>query len=282
MIAPTNTSSLAAAAQALAAANKQAQAQAKAQAAQSAAAQAKLQQSQTALTTLKASGKSSSGITAQQAKAKLDALKERLKTLMMLGGDPKTVARQAAQIAKEISQTAKDYADAVGASAASVPAPAPTPTPPAASPTTDPNAQAPDGQAPADATGQAAGADSQAGSDSSQDAEGSTAPAAASSTSSSAPSGGGAPLKQPDPVIEEAKILAASAKSVMKGAIERARHEHKDDPEFGKDQATMDQADKDIAAAAKIVDPPEETGGYTPSAAQVPAADPAPTVSVQV
>ena len=29
-------------------------------------------------------------------------------------------------------------------------------------------------------------------------------------------------MKQPDPVIEEAKILAASAKSVMKGAIERA------------------------------------------------------------
>src|ERR1700743_226489 len=50
------------------------------------------------------------------AKAKLQALQQRLKMLMLMGGDPKTVAKEAAQIAKEIGQAAKAYADAAGGS----------------------------------------------------------------------------------------------------------------------------------------------------------------------
>ena len=53
----------------------------------------------------------------QAALEKLALLKAKLKYLMLVGGDPATRARQAAEIAKEIGRTAREYASAGGGSA---------------------------------------------------------------------------------------------------------------------------------------------------------------------
>jgi hypothetical protein len=52
-----------------------------------------------------------------RAKEKLERLKARLKMLRMFGGDGKKVARQAAEIAKQIAAAAKDYAASSGGDA---------------------------------------------------------------------------------------------------------------------------------------------------------------------
>src|ERR1700732_4067996 len=77
-----------------------------------AAADQKLQQMRDAVVKLKTVGDSAKAARSGAAMAKLEALKQRLKMLMMMGGDPKAVARQAAQIAKEIGEAAKEYAAA--------------------------------------------------------------------------------------------------------------------------------------------------------------------------
>ncbi|HLO77212.1 MAG TPA: hypothetical protein VK196_12225 [Magnetospirillum sp.] len=48
------------------------------------------------------------------AKAKIEQLKKELEALKLMGGDPKAVARRAAQIARELSAAAKEYAAGSG------------------------------------------------------------------------------------------------------------------------------------------------------------------------
>lgn len=273
------------------------------------AADQKLQALRDAVTKLKTSGNSGNKSSSDIAKAKLEALKQRLKMLLLMGGDPKTVAKQAAQIAKEIGQAAKAYADASGgatasATAAETPDTATAPTAPAATSdpaTTDPATMAdpvasadpavaaattPDG---ATGTPPSAGPGTPTTADSSTAAKGST-PAAAKAdptspikTTSQHPATGGSDRAASDPVIAEAKVLAAQAKAILKAAIQRAKREHANPKELKDDQATMDAAEKDIDDAVKEMNAGNDAAmGYsssgegvaTPSAA-------APAVSVQ-
>ena len=225
---------------------------------------AKLQEAKTALTALKQNGKGSANpARASQAKAKLDALRAQLKTLMMIGGDPKTVAREAAQIAKEIGEAAAAYADAGGTGAGAAAADAAPPMP-------EEGVQ-----------GETAATDSPGAAAASADA----APAAATEQKASAAGSSGAAVgpSAPDEVIQDAKTLAASAKAVIEAAHARAKREHRDDPSFRQAEATMGQAQKDIEDGAKVVGGGDAPGGYTASGTGVsaPATAAVPAVSVQ-
>ncbi|PWC55159.1 hypothetical protein TSO221_06000 [Azospirillum sp. TSO22-1] len=50
----------------------------------------------------------------QAAKQRLDMINEALRTLKMFGGDPKTAAREAARLARELAKAVKEYTDAGG------------------------------------------------------------------------------------------------------------------------------------------------------------------------
>ena len=63
------------------------------------------------LSTIKTSTKDADKAAAEQ---KLSQLRDELKTLIMMGGDPKSVAKQAAQIARQIAAAAQAYAQAGG------------------------------------------------------------------------------------------------------------------------------------------------------------------------
>lgn len=58
------------------------------------------------------------------AKAKLELIKRSLRTLTMMGGDAKTMAREGARLARELAAAVKEYAAAGGSGGASAPAPA--------------------------------------------------------------------------------------------------------------------------------------------------------------
>ncbi len=73
-----------------------------------------LQNASQAVKTLGQQGSSASDGAKGAAMQKLDALKAQLKALMMLGGDPKERALEAAAIAKEIAAAARAYAQAGG------------------------------------------------------------------------------------------------------------------------------------------------------------------------
>ncbi len=70
----------------------------------------KLQAARRALSTLQQVKSSMAHSGKDAAQQKLAWLKARLKNLMLLGGDPKSRAREAAAIAKEIANAARDYA----------------------------------------------------------------------------------------------------------------------------------------------------------------------------
>jgi hypothetical protein len=252
----------------------------------------KLQQLQGALTTLKGLHDSSKSTAAGLAQQKLEALKQRLKMLMMFGGDPKQIAKEAAQIAKEIGQAAKDYANAVGggssgstsaepqaADAATGPAPAADAPSPTATPQ-DATAVAATGEQSAAAAASVAGADpTKATGDTSTDTT-KTDPTSATPKPATAPSashGSG-----PDPVIEEAKQLAARAKAILQAAIAKAKLQHADPAELQRDQNEMSDAEKAIRDAEKALgagDAPSSYSADGQATAPPPAA--APTVSVQ-
>lgn len=80
---------------------------------QSPAAQA-LQRSKEALNTLKQANASQKQQRKGAAKAKVDRLKKELENLRLWGGDPKAVARRAAQISRELASAAKEYASSGG------------------------------------------------------------------------------------------------------------------------------------------------------------------------
>lgn len=262
---------------------------------------AKLQVAKTALSALTGSKKGTvAGRAAAKADAlkKLDALKQRLKALMLMGGDPKTVAKQAAQIAKQIAQVAKDYAAAGGTGAAASPV---TPPAPAQAPTSA--AQALDAQdgsnptAPADAAAPQAAAttDQTAAAASSPDADAASASKAAAAPqppqsvgwtpppAAQDPDADKGDKRQPDLVIAEAKIFLATAKAIMKAAIAKAQHEHANPAELADDEATMKKADKDITEADKAVNGDDPTTGYSSDgqAVSAPAPDASSSVSIQ-
>ena len=252
--------------------------------ANTAAADQKLQQMRDAVVKLKTVGDSARAARSGAAMARLEALKQRLKMLMMMGGDPKTVARQAAQIAKEIGEAAKEYAAAGGGT----PAPTPTASPQAsAAAATAPGAQATDAAQAADgandaatatpggATGAPPNGTLPAGADTKTDPESAAKPSA-KTTASAGPSA-------PDPVLAEAKTLAARAKALLKAAIERAKREHADPAEFKDDQEKVDAADKDLDDAARTLSAADTSASYSASGESVaaPATDAAPSVSVR-
>lgn len=170
----------------------------------------KLQNARNALATLRQvrAGMGRSGKDA--AIQKLAELKARLKSLMLLGGDPKTRAREAAAIAGEIAAAARDYA-AGGGSPSEVAAASATPATPEDVVQSPASPEAPPaGAAPAEATvaGQAASTGAVG--------QGPTQ-AAASGTSPTQDSG---PNDADRQFIEEARRLAQQAKAI----IERAAH----------------------------------------------------------
>ncbi|HEX4709387.1 hypothetical protein [Phenylobacterium sp.] len=206
------------------------------------------------------------------AMAKLESLKQRLKMLMMMGGDPKTVAREAAQIAKEIGEAAKEYAAAGGT-------PGPTPTAPPVAPGA-PAADTPqttDGanDAATSTPGAAPNASPSAGADPTTEPASAAKPSA-TTTASPGPSA-------PDPVIGEAKALAARARALLKAAIERAKREHADPAELKDDQDKINTADKDIDDAARTLSAADTPASYSALGQGVaaPTTDAAPSVSVQ-
>jgi hypothetical protein len=232
-----------------------------------------------AVVKLQTVGDSAKAARSGAAMAKLEALKQRLKMLLMMGGDPKTVARQAAQIAKEIGEAAKEYAAAGGGT----PTPVPTAAPQAPAPAAATGASAADAPKTTDkasnATTPTPGAtpsdDPSAGAGPTTDPASAAKPSA-TTTASPGPSA-------PDPVIGEAKTLAARAKALFKAAIERAKREHADPAELKDDQDKVNAADKDIDDAARTLSAADAPASYSASgqAVAAPATDAAPSVSFQ-
>lgn len=234
-------------------------------------AELKLQDMKGALATLKTVQIAASSQQKSAAKARLDALKERLKMLrMMSGGDPKALARAAAQLAKEVAQAAKDYA-AAGGSPADAGPPVSADPPPAED---QDKAQASDSQAaPADGSQPSADKDK-------VDAPGETAKSDAPKTQAQAVVPG---LQAPDPAMDEAKQLAAGARALLEAAIARAKREHHAKPDDFRDElAAMKDADKDIDKAARKVADDEAPAAYGPTGQGIAAPAPgAPVASLK-
>ncbi len=164
----------------------------------------KLQEARSALATLRQvrAGMGRSGKDA--AIQKLAELKARLKSLMLLGGDPKTRAREAAAIAREIAAAARDYA-AGGASPSAVAA-APAAEGDVVQGQAPPDArtdESPASDAPADATG--------VGQDASTSSAGQAPTEAARAQA-------GAPNDADTQFIQEARRLAQQAKAIIDAA----------------------------------------------------------------
>ena len=73
----------------------------------------RLQNSNAALDTLEQSRKDTAGERKDSAERKLEQARKKLQLLQLLGGDPKSVARQAKDIGKEIKSAAGEYSTAV-------------------------------------------------------------------------------------------------------------------------------------------------------------------------
>jgi hypothetical protein len=240
-----------------------------------------------AVAKLKTLGDTAKSTGSEIARQKLEALKQRLKMLMMMGGDPKAVAREAAQIAKEIGQAAKDYAGSAGGASADTTTANADATPP---PETAADANAPAATPPADgstpekpresplATTTAAAKAADPPVLGAPKPDGASRDKAAAKTGAPAPAG----PSGPDPVITEAKLLAAQAKAILKAALERAKRQHADPAELKQDQDKMNAADKDVADAAKAVAAADAPTAYSASGQGVDAPSSAqPTVSVR-
>jgi hypothetical protein len=182
---------------------------------------------------------------------------------MMFGGDPKQVAREAAEIAKEIGEAAKAYAGAAGGGSAGAEAATPVTAangPPASSPdeaaTAAPaTATANLDQNPAAGTTGAAtaGAATDPAKPSADKTGGEPKDAPTSTDRKPTPAASAPRASGPDPVLEEAKQLAARAKAILKAAIERAKLQHADPAELQDDQKKMNAAEKDIRDAEKAL-----------------------------
>lgn len=74
--------------------------------------QAQLQQARQAVSQLDASSQQSAQAQKTAAAERVKQIKEQIRMLMMLGGDPKSMARQIAQLSRELANAARDYAAA--------------------------------------------------------------------------------------------------------------------------------------------------------------------------
>ncbi len=236
------------------------------------------QQAESALSSLKAmqaGGAKSSAAQKAAARARLDRAKQQLHMLRMVGGDPRSVAQQAARIAKEIAAAAKEYAAAGGAPADAATSGAATNAPAAAK----------DGEGHAGAKAGAdavAAADKTAGEDPAQAADKAQQdPGAAQSAAGGKPGqtasdhdkNGDKPADDKakpvvdqtaasrgkrDPAdldfIREARALAKQAKAALEHALRDVKKggDLKALRSAGTDaEKAVDQADKDMAAAAQ-------------------------------
>lgn len=212
----------------------------------------KNQEAAGALSRLSQSARSDKEAAADAAKKKLEALRERLKTLMMMGGDPKAVAKEAAQIAKEIGQAAKDYAKAGGGAAAAGAGAA------ASASSATQAAGAAGGQTSGDATA-VADPSTPLGADASGAPEGAQAGAAENSVAKagevSAQDGGAAGLgggQSDDPVVKAARKLAQTAKELFTSASQQAQRQHKTG-DLNEDFKKIAEADNDINDAGRAL-----------------------------
>ncbi|MBS0362679.1 MAG: hypothetical protein JSR98_14985 [Proteobacteria bacterium] len=287
-----------------------------------AAADQKIADEKDALGKLQSAASSAKASPSALAKAKLKALQQRLKMLMLMGGDPKMVAREAARIAKEIGQAAKAYADATGGSdsgatseASSDAAAAQQDATQAASAAQGGDASSPNAQAAGDpsasdppAIGQAPATDPAATDPSKAGDPAAAGGQAQTQDATKAPQQppaqtllppvittvGPAAVKTklPDPIIEEARVLEASAKAIAQAAIQKLKAQHKTGPHAKTEQEDLDKGEADFKAAAKEIygdtgvpssgSANDSAGGYDAGGAAVPASPPATSlVSVQ-
>jgi hypothetical protein len=99
---------------------------------------------------------------------------------------------------------------------------------------------------------------------------------------------GAGKTKLPDPVIEEARVLEASAQAIAKAALAKLKAERKTNPDAKTEADNLEQGQKDFTAASKEIygdtgEPSASaTDGYSAQgqAAAAPSAA-APAVSVQ-
>lgn len=223
-----------------------------------------------ALNQLKQSANSDKEAAADAAKKKLEALRQRLKTLMMMGGDPKAVAKEAAQIAKEIGAAAKAYAKASGGAAAGGAG--------AGALTADPAGQtagatqggdvegAADGQAPGPTADQAGG-------DATEGADPATQPSVSGLATETSAAGG----STEDPIVKDARKLAASAKELFKAAALQAQRQHKKGG-LDEESKVIQDADQDLDDAGRAMGGGGDVGGYLRGGVAAPEAS-EPTVS---
>ncbi|HEY3950652.1 hypothetical protein, partial [Phenylobacterium sp.] len=104
---------------------------------------------------------------------------------------------------------------------------------------------------------------------------------------------GAVKTKLPDPIIEEARVLEASAQAIAKAALAKLKAQHKTNPDADEEQAELEKGQKDFTAASKEIygdtgmpssgsSAPDSSAGYASDGAAAPAAAPAPPlVSIQ-
>jgi hypothetical protein len=189
-----------------------------------------------ALNQLRQSANSDKDAAADAAKKKLEALRQRLRTLMMMGGDPRAVAKEAAQIAKEIGAAAKAYAKASGGGVSPMASGA---GPQPQSPTSNLDDGSLEGQAETSVPALAESPGSE------------TDPAAPSDQNHGAASAESAAASD-DPIVKDARKLANSAKELFKAAAEQARRQHKKG-DLAEETRKVQGADQDLDDAGKAL-----------------------------
>ena len=218
---------------------------------------------------------------------KLALLKAKLKSLVMFGGDPKTRAKMAADIAKEIGKAARDYASAGGTSTgASANAAAADGGGAAAAA----GAEVADAAAARSASTAAPAAPTEGDAGSSGSAAPAAGPAAATggvaaapvgSSSASGATGSASTDTGDDSFIKEARNLARQAKTILQAAIRQSdslkQKTNVSGQEGDQGLAMIDDAADTLARAARLN--AQGGGGYDASAQSV-AATSAPTVTV--
>lgn len=190
-----------------------------------------LQRSQQALNTLKQANSSQAQQRKANAKAKVDRLKKELENLRLMGGDPKAIARRAAQISRELAAAAKEYAASKGQAGLGLPEGAE-----AGGDTAVTAAGAEDGQA-AEQGAEAAGEAGAAGEAAEAKAEAAKAEAAAGEAAATAKA---APDEAAARDAQTARFREDAAKIQQKGA------ERKEDTEFAADVRRLHALAKSI------------------------------------
>lgn len=192
------------------------------------------------------------------AQQKLLRLKAQLRQLMVMGGDPKSIARQAAKLAREIGEAAKAYAAAGGVGAGSTVPPRPAVAQPAAAAASEEGVVHAASTEPGSAGPPLAGSPAQQGGNGADEPGG--AEAALKAQLQPRP---GAGLTAKDPFLEEAKGLVKAVRSLLERELRRARMQDDDDPELAGLAKQGARALGDVEDAAREL----ERGGPAPAEA---------------